>query len=752
MPPVLWYGASFATKRARGPPLLNLSALAWVMGRTRFLFLLLLVVLPMASCGGGYSSPPPVIMVTVMAASPTVSPGATDQFMATVTGTTNMAVTWQVNNIPGGNTTVGTITTGGLYTAPGTIPNPAMVTVKAISAADGSTSGSTMVTVAQQVPVIVSPNSANVTVFGTQPFSATVGGVPSTAVTWQVNNVTGGAQATGYISSTGKFVAPGGVPTSSSGGNVNPAPVTVTAVSTANPNSSGSATVTIVPGGQNSQTGAISLGTSGGNQNYSNAGFCCSGTLGSLVTRASTQYILSNNHVLACTDGGVGGTQCPKASGTTPGSNILQPGLADNNCQTNGTNVVATLTDFYNFEATPAPPLPKIDAAIAQVVSGAVDPNGKILYLGSTTDTNGVPVPDAPNAGSGVAATMNMSVAKSGRTTGLTCSTVIATSINTSVQYQRGCNTGSPFIVTYSNQIDVGNTTDSNGTFTFGGPGDSGSLIVTQATADPVALLFAGSDIDTIGNPVADVLNFFKSGSNTVTFVGGTAHQVIGCTLPMKPASVIAAVPTATASAEALQKATAVRDAHAPELLAHPEVQAAGIGASYDNPHEPAILLFVTKGQPRTNLPATVDGIRTRIIEGDLFGHRGALSAADSTALEQSAAPPQLVYSISDSELARAQTVHSAHVDEWMNQPGVQGFGISSSVDSPGEAALMIFLIRGAAHQPIPPLIDGVRTRLRESSRFRAGVGDAAHPQRPCSVPTSKGTLLKPVSRLAAKP
>jgi hypothetical protein len=705
------------------------------MRRTFHIALSIAAAFLLVSCGGGYSSPPPQITVMVTEASSTVSPGATDQFTATVMGTTNMAVTWQVNGVAGGNATVGTISTSGLYTAPNTVPNPASVTVKAISAASASASGTAMVTVAQQVPVSVTPNPANVSVFATQQFAAMVNGVPSTAVTWQVNNVTGGAQATGYISTTGNFVAPSGVPTTSNGmGSVNPAPVTVTAVSTTNPNSSGSATVNITPANQNAQNTPVPLGTSGGNTNDLTGNMCCSGTLGSLVTRGGTQYILSNNHVLACTDGGASGTQC------APGSNILQPGLADTNCQATGTKV-GNLTQFYNLETGTAP---KIDAAIAQVISGATDPNGNILYLGGSTDVNNVPLPGAPHSGSGMAATVNMAVAKSGRTTGLTCSAVLAINTPVSVQYQKGCGSGTTFSVTYANQVDV------NGG-SFSGPGDSGSLIVTQATADPVALLYAGSDTDSVGNPVSDVLNFFQSGGNAVTFVGGAAHQVIGCTLPMKPASVIATVPTVTASAEALQKATAARDAHAPELLAHPEVQAAGVGTSYDNPHEAAILLFVTKGQPRTNLPATVDGIRTRIIEGDLFAKRGALTAAESAALEQSAAPPQLVYSISDSELARAKTVQSAHVDEWMNQPGVQGFGISSSVDSPGEAALMIFLIRGAAHPPIPPLIDGVRTRLRESSRFRAGFGDAAHPQRPCSVSATKGTPAKPVLKESAR-
>jgi hypothetical protein len=195
-------------------------------------------------------------------------------------------------------------------------------------------------------------------------------------------------------------------------------------------------------------------------------------------------------------------------------------------------------------------------------------------------------------------------------------------------------------------------------------------------------------------------------------------------------------VPTWTAPAEGLQKAIAARDAHATELLAYPGVQAVGVGASYDNPAETAILLFVNKGQPRRNLPAAVDGIRTRIVEG-VFSERGVLSPEESASLEQSAAPPQLVYSISDAEVARAKIVHAAHVDELMNMAGVQGVGITSSVDSPGEAALMIFLIRGVAHPAIPPVIDGLRTRIRESTRFRAGLG--GHPQQQgCAPKTTK--------------
>jgi hypothetical protein len=301
--------------------------------------------------------------------------------------------------------------------------------------------------------------------------------------------------------------------------------LTVKAVSQADLTASGSSTVTIVPGNQNKQgVGAIELGTSGGNGNdsISNATnhtiTCCGGTLGSLVTRGGNQYILSNNHVLARTDT------------ATVGDPIVQPGLIDAECNKNQATTVATLTQFVNLEAEDkSSSSSNIDAAIAQVVTGQIDPSGNILYLGGVADSNGVPLPGAPVAGSGIVALVGMPVAKSGRSTGLTCSTVLAVNTNTRVEYNKNFEgTAAKFKVIYDNQVGM----DGGG---FGAEGDSGSLIVSQTTADPVALLYAGSDTDTVGHPVAPVLNFFASGGNAATFVGGSAHSVIGCTLPTAP-------------------------------------------------------------------------------------------------------------------------------------------------------------------------------------------------------------------------
>jgi hypothetical protein len=692
--------------------------------------------------GCGASNKQSVITVTIVPTSASVAVDKTEQFTASVSGTTNTAVTWSVV----GGSSNGSISQTGLYSAPASVPSPAQVSVTATSMASTSSSASASaavtITAASNIAVNVSPTNASVGNFETQQFTANVTGSTNTAVTWNVNGVAGGSQQLGFISSSGLYVAPGGVPTRSNGNGGSVATtVTVSAVSQADSSATGGATVTVVPQNQAGETGGIKLGTSGGNAKDSstsgNTITCCSGTLGSLVTRGGTQYILSNNHVLARSDLGQAGGP------SQPGDPIIEPGLVDTGtCTASGARTVANLSAFYNLETGTAP---KIDAAIAQVVSGDVDSNGNILYLGATTDSNGVPLPSAPHAGSGVVANLGMAVAKSGRATGLTCSAVLAVAVNVNaVQYQRGCGTGTTFTVSYTNQVDI-----SGGSFSA--EGDSGSLIVAQSTADPVALLFGGSDTDTVGNPVADVLNFFATGGNNATFVGGGAHTVVGCSLPNKPTSATASVPTSAVSREALQKATAVRDAHAPELLARPEVQALGIGASYDNPSEAAIVLFVTKGQQRRPIPPKVDGVRTRVVEADLFEKRGRLSVQESRGLERQMPSADQVYAVSEAELERARAVHESHWSEQLNQPGVQGEGISSSLDAPGEAALMIFVVRGVAHSPIPAVIDGVRTRIRESRRFKAGVGDG-HPSSSCFGTTARPKNLAKAAQRFASP
>jgi hypothetical protein len=195
-----------------------------------------------------------------------------------------------------------------------------------------------------------------------------------------VNGLVGGSQTTGLISATGTYSAPLKITPSLIPANGDNITVTITAVSQVNATLTGTATITLQTQQQGTQAGAVKLGTSGGNINDTAPGVCCSGTLGSLLTLAGTQYILSNNHVMARSDG------------AGLGDAISQPGLIETNCNTTGIQTVANLSQFFNLESGPAP---KIDAALAQVASGKVDSGGNILLLGAT-QMNGVPDPGAP--------------------------------------------------------------------------------------------------------------------------------------------------------------------------------------------------------------------------------------------------------------------------------------------------------------------------------------------------------------------
>ncbi len=86
----------------------------------------------------------PAVAVTVNPASASVAAGATRQFSATVTGAANTSVTWSVNNLAGGNATLGTISSSGLYTAPASAPAPASVTIRATSSADATASATAL--------------------------------------------------------------------------------------------------------------------------------------------------------------------------------------------------------------------------------------------------------------------------------------------------------------------------------------------------------------------------------------------------------------------------------------------------------------------------------------------------------------------------------------------------------------------------------------------------------------------------------
>jgi hypothetical protein len=143
----------------------------------------LLILLPLLACwqagcarvSGSHTSPPPPIappnppasgniQVSVTPNPANVRAGSSQQFAASVTGTTNTAVSWSVNNIAGGNSANGTITASGNYTAPAALPSPNTVTIQATSSADSSAFGASNVTLLNPTPVLASINPTSINV------------------------------------------------------------------------------------------------------------------------------------------------------------------------------------------------------------------------------------------------------------------------------------------------------------------------------------------------------------------------------------------------------------------------------------------------------------------------------------------------------------------------------------------------------------------------------------------------------------
>lgn len=206
-----------------------------------------------------------LLTVSVSPSSATVPLSGTQQFLAIVTNTLNQNVIWQVNGATGGNASVGTISTAGLYTAPATQPSTA-ITTTAIAVANGTTSGSATVTIAAAgtptVDVTTTPPGTTVVyTSATQPFTATVTGETNTAVTWEVDGVAGGGGIFGTIDANGNYTAPAGVP---SGGPV----VTITAVSQADSTVSGSYPITLASPPQSVPPGPQTI-SPGGSASFS---------------------------------------------------------------------------------------------------------------------------------------------------------------------------------------------------------------------------------------------------------------------------------------------------------------------------------------------------------------------------------------------------------------------------------------------------------------------------------------------------
>ena len=517
--------------------------------------------------------------------------------------------------------------------------------------------------------VTVSPSSASVALNGSQTFTSS-----GTNVTWS-------SSGPGSIDAkSGVYLAPTTFP----GVGANTATITATA-------SNGTATATAVvvyPNvHQSFQSGAIELGTSGGNVNDTSAKGCCIGTLGSLINRGGNLFILSNDHVLG------------RSAQATAGEAINQPGplacFGSNKLVANFTQAGALKptagTDPTNCAGSTAPLCGKspsnTDSAIAAVVLGQVDTAGTILDLGAAGPTSIAAAPPSSTPFVGTPAP-GQNVAKSGRTSALTCSTVQGVGGTFRVSYDSSCGGPVAFDATFTNQISV-----NGGNFIQAG--DSGSLLITADKSQAVGLLFAAGSSGAIANTMTDVFTALTNASGTPTLVGGADHPV-SCAPTQSVQSTQVGIGAASTITPQQQKAAAsARDRHARVLLADPAIGSVKVGASADNPREGAVVIEVN-GPPKAPIPVLLDGVRTRVIYAQ--------------------APPPLT----KAQIDRALAVKQAHNDAVMSSPGIQGIAVGRSDDNPAEPAILIYTITGVPHPPIAQVIDGVRTKVMDGTRFVA--------------------------------
>src|SRR5262249_8900048 len=126
----------------------------------------------LAGCGGGSSSSSRIMSGITVTVSPSATSVVVNQqvpFTATVMGTANTAVTWEVAGVTGGNYTVGTIDANGNYRAPVRVPNPSTQVVTSVLQSDTTKTGTGRVQVfqtndnqsAQNLPIILGTSGGN---------------------------------------------------------------------------------------------------------------------------------------------------------------------------------------------------------------------------------------------------------------------------------------------------------------------------------------------------------------------------------------------------------------------------------------------------------------------------------------------------------------------------------------------------------------------------------------------------------------
>jgi hypothetical protein len=703
-----------------------------------------LLLLLAAGCGAVGASPGGLVISAEKAALDTTH---TDQFTARLTSGAPATVKWTIAG--GQNDTSlgqGTISPNGAYTPPPLLSrDQVQVQVVATSRSDPAMTATYPLTVTPGFVQVLTPETASVAPGGSVQVRGEIAEVNSGSVRWSLSTTPAGETDPGdaygsvgetrcyhsnrsYTYCTATYTAPRGLPPGSPS-------VFLVGQAAGNPHSAAALHILLNGAGFSSsglqnqavQTGYVQMGSSGGNANdydsrkdgggkeYVND--CCGGTLGALVTdRNGNPYILSNNHVLAESDQ------------ARTGDTVVQPALVDLNCNPQAGRSVGSLRYVVPLQSRQT----NVDAALA-AATPAVDGTGAILQLGPPV--NGVLTAAAPAAGEGEALTASLlnqlRVVKSGRTTGLTCSTVNTVDLSVQVDYYYDCAETQPYYTkTYVNQIGMPGAS-------FADSGDSGALVLDAGNAQPVGLFFSSGADDSnhgfsVANPIQDVLSELgqKSQAEGQEFqiAGGPPH-------PITCSNYDERTPPMTASVSSSQMAAAKSAAEsATAQLMRPDNGILGTapGKSLDSPGEAAVIVYVDKNKPGIAVPKAVNGVRTVVIPTDAATLNARTAPTTLSQVEGIHLPADV--------LRAAASVQWQFAPQLMADPAFFGVGVTQSYDNPTEAALLVLVDLTKTPRSTPGVTGGLRIRYMRINRLHVTRSKLApvHQAPRCALPAGR--------------
>jgi hypothetical protein len=705
--------------------------------------LLLLLVAGCGAVSAPAGSSPGALAISAEKA--TIDTTTNNQLSARLASGASANVHWAIvagqNNASLGQ---GTVSANGLYTPPALLSrDQVQIQVMATSQGYPAATATYLLTVTPGFVQVLTPETASLAPGGTVQVTGEIAEVNSGSIQWSLGTTPGGEIDPGdsygsigetrcshssrsYTSCTATYTAPRALPSG------NPS-VFVVGLAAGNPHSAAALHILLNGAGfsssglqnQSAQTGYIEMGSSGGNANdydskkdgggkeYVND--CCGGTLGALVAdKNSNLFILSNNHVLAESDQ------------ARTGDTIVQPALVDLNCNPQAGRAIGSLRYVVPIQSTQS----NVDAALA-AATPAVDGSGAILQLGPSI--NGVLSPAAPAAGTGEALTAGvlnqLRVVKSGRTTGLTCSTVNTVNLSVQVDYYYDCAETRPYYTkTYVNQIGMPGAS-------FADSGDSGALVLDAGNAQPVGLFFASGADDSnhgfsVANPIQDVLSELSQAGHTdgLQIAGGAPHPVTCSNYDEHtPPATRAVSPTLMVAAK-----SAVESAAA--LLTRPDNGILGVatGQSLDSPGEAAVIVYVDKNKAGVTVPRVIHGVRTVVIPTD---------AASMSAGNEPTSLPQVEGIHLPAEVLRAAAgVQRQFAPQLMADPAFFGVGVTQSYDNPAEPALLVLVDLTKTPQSMPDQVGGLRLRYLRVNRLHVTRSKLAPVEQAprCALPSSR--------------